>query len=93
MVRATGAGTGHWRGDAYILCNYLDQQDEEGKYVWLQWSKEHSDLAKRLWPTVALASRNHLYTEVPNLMRRAETVADPEQLAQQLDSHLVELPR
>jgi hypothetical protein len=90
VVRAVGVGIGHWRGDACILCNYLDQQDEDGKYVWLEWSKDHSDLAKQLWPMVVHAGRNRLYTVVPDLIHLAETIDDPVQLAESLTSQLVE---
>ena len=68
-----------WQGDAYILCNYLDQR-QDGKYVWLQWSKDHSELAERLWPAVARAARSRLYAAVPDLMRLSETATHPDQL-------------
>jgi tetratricopeptide (TPR) repeat protein len=90
VVRAGGAGAWQWQGEASILCNYLDQQLPDGNYVWLQWSKDHPELAKRLWPAVARAARSHLYTVIPDLMRLSEQTDSPHQLAQLLDSRLVE---
>jgi hypothetical protein len=90
VVRAIGAGWGHWIGDAQILCNYLDQTDEQGAYVWLRWSKEHPELAKCLWPTIVELARENLYMFVPELMVLAQSARDADQLSRELADTLAD---
>ena len=48
IVRVIRGGVISDRGDAEILCTYLDMVDAEGGVVWLQWSKDNAPLAKVL---------------------------------------------
>jgi len=75
-------------GDALILCRYLDQKNEEGEFIWLEWSKQQPELAKVFWPVVADAARRELYVLAPDLFHLAEKAAGPDELKQEMAKHL-----
>ncbi|HEU0069641.1 MAG TPA: hypothetical protein VFQ26_10365 [Nitrospiraceae bacterium] len=61
------------RGDALILCQYLDAVDKDGKNVWQTWSEQHTESAKILWPTIGKIARQQLYSFTPDLFRLAQS--------------------
>ncbi len=84
------SGSRRWTGEASILCNYLDQQDDKDNYVWLNWSKENPQLARSLWPKIAEVARRQLYLLIPDLMQLADTAEDAERLSVQASSQLAD---
>ena len=68
------------KGDAGILCTYLDIKDDEYHLVWLKWSKDNVELAKTFWPEVARLARNQSYFLVPELFHLAEQMQDAKEL-------------
>ncbi len=69
------------RGDAEILCRYLEALDQRGDLYWRQWSIRHPAAARVLWPLVAFAARQQLYVFVPDLFELADREVDPGRLA------------
>lgn len=61
------------RGDALILCQYLDAVDKDGKNVWQTWSEQHTESAKILWPIIGKIARQQLYSFVPDLFHLAQS--------------------
>ena len=88
LVRAIGAGSGTQRGDAEILCSYLDATDANGGLIWRGWSDKHSERATLLWPLVAELARQQLYFFVPELFDLARGESDPKTLDLQLRQSL-----
>jgi hypothetical protein len=62
-------------GAASCLCAYLDRP-AQGGLKWLQWTKSHPRLARRLWPIVRQSAIDRLYFCVPDLMVAAEEAAE-----------------
>jgi hypothetical protein len=75
-------------GDALILCRYLDQKNDDGEFVWLEWSKKEPQLAKVFWPAVAEAARRDAYIVVPELFHAADRASAPDALKKQLAEYL-----
>jgi hypothetical protein len=88
LVTAVSAGSRVVRGDAQILCSYLDTADENSRLVWQRWSDTHPEAAKVLWPRVAQLARQQLYLLVPELFELANSETDPKTLAEKLDQSL-----
>jgi hypothetical protein len=88
LVTALSAGARVVRGDAQILCSYLDMTNENSGLVWQRWTDTHPEAAKVLWPRVAQLARQQLYLLVPELFELARSEADPEKLAEKLDQSL-----
>ena len=78
--------SGH--GEAQILCHYLDATDPEDENIWLEWSKEHGNLAKVLWPMVAKVSHQELYIFVPQLLSLAGNASSAQELKTSIDEML-----
>lgn len=53
--------------DAGILCGYLDTYGPKGGFLWKNWSDDHRDQAKLLWPAVAELARAEMYVLIPDL--------------------------
>lgn len=85
LVTANRMGMIFSRGEAEILCHYLDAKNVDDKLEWVEWSEEHPDLAKVIWPVVVSVAQQELYIFVPELMELAANATDPVQLKQQLD--------
>ena len=85
----SGDGREGREGDARILCRYLDALDEHERLYWLQWTRQHDDLARVFWPTVAELARRELYIFLPDLFRTAADAADPTVLRADLKRELV----
>jgi tetratricopeptide (TPR) repeat protein len=77
-------------GQARILCSYLDAEDASKKNVWMEWSKQHQELAKIVWPVVAKLARQELYTFIPDLLLAARGASNAAEFDLQLDSLLAE---
>lgn len=89
LVMTLSAGAKAVRGDAEILCSYLDMADANSRLVWQHWSDTNTEAAKVLWPLVAQLARQQLYLLVPELFELASSESDPKTLAQKLDQSLV----
>jgi hypothetical protein len=88
LVMARSAGSRLVRGDAEILCSYLDATNDNQNLYWQRWSNTHSEAAKVLWPLVAQLARQQLYLFVPELFELADGESDPEALAKELNQSL-----
>jgi hypothetical protein len=88
LVRAARSGTTTFRGDADILCSYLDAVDSTGSRYWEAWSEEHPKLASVLWPLVAHAANQQLYIFVPELIDLASSASKPDELQRKLRQSL-----
>jgi len=84
LIRAQRFGAVFSRGEAEILCNYLDALDANKEYVWVKWSKENPKLAKIIWPAVVSVSQRELYVLVPELLELATNATEPDTLKTQL---------
>jgi hypothetical protein len=58
-------------GSAHSLCAHLDLRDERGNLIWMNWTKDHAQLAQVLWPTVARAAQRQVYFAIPEMMQTA----------------------
>lgn len=68
LVAATRGGTPASFGDAQILCNYLDAEEDDKKTVhWLQWTEGHPQAAKHVWPIIIRLAREDLYIFIPKV--------------------------
>jgi hypothetical protein len=88
-----GAADRFPRGDVAVILQYLDAVDSHGELVWLQWTKDHPDYAKSLWPAVALLARDGLYLPLPELFsiaRLAPQGESAEAFGQTIDRWLFE---
>lgn len=90
IVYGMRGGAARQKGDAVILMNYLDAEDAEEKYVWLDWSQKNPQLAKALWPAIARLSRDELYIFIPELVALTKQVQDPSEFRQKLDVSLAD---
>jgi hypothetical protein len=88
LVRAARSGKVYFRGDAEILCLYLDASDENEASYWKAWSENNKEAAKALWPLVARLAKRQLYILAPELIDRARSEVDPEQLQRELNEIL-----
>jgi hypothetical protein len=88
LVTALSAGSQVVRGDAEILCSYLDTTGDNGGLYWQHWSDTNPVAAKILWPLVAQLARQQLYLFVPELFELASAESDPKALARKLDGSL-----
>lgn len=73
LVACHRAGEPWLRGDAQILCWYLDagENTSEGSYYWKKWTVEHPSLAKILWAEIAALARRMHYFLVPHVFAEA----------------------
>jgi len=90
LVSANRFGQVFSRGEAEILCHYLDSKNADGKFTWVEWSKKNPELAKIIWPAVVTVARQELYIFVPELLALAANATDPEALQMALDESLSE---
>jgi hypothetical protein len=73
------------RGDAAILCAYLDAVESDGTPYWEKWTEKHPAVAKILWPEVASIAQAQLYILIPDLIELAKRAASPAQFRKDLD--------
>jgi hypothetical protein len=88
LVTANSSSTGLVRGDAEILCSFLDTTNENESPYWQHWSDRYPEAARVFWPLVAQLARQQLYLFVPELFELAERESDPGQLAENLNRSL-----
>jgi hypothetical protein len=88
LVHSVRAGSGAVRGDAAILCAYLDAVDDDGQRYWESWTRDHPESAKALWPAVARVAAQQLYIFVPELMGLARSARNAEPLGRKIDDTL-----
>ena len=72
-------GASYWRGDAAIVCAYLDARRDD-ELSWLAWSKTNPELAQVLWPLVAKVVRQEVYSFVPDLLEPTQYAKVPDKL-------------
>ncbi|MDP6720563.1 MAG: tetratricopeptide repeat protein [Pirellulaceae bacterium] len=84
LVEAHRFGVIFSRGEAEILCHYLDAEDADENNVWVEWSKDNPKLAKVIWPAVVTVAQQELYIFVPELLELAGNATDPDALKTQL---------
>jgi len=53
--------------DIQLLCQLLEETDENGGSFWINWSNKHPKKAKILWANVAELARDYLYYATPGL--------------------------
>lgn len=90
LVRAHRFNTVFSRGEAEILCHYLDAVNADATNVWVEWSKQNPKLAKVIWPAVVSVAQQELYIFVPELLALAANATDPDVLQRELDELLAE---
>ncbi len=73
------------RGEAEILCHYLDAKNADDKSVWREWSEKNPKLAKVIWPVIVTVAQRELYIFVPELLEAAANATDPDALQTTLD--------
>jgi hypothetical protein len=88
LVYAGRGGKIYFRGDADILCSYLDAADEQGNSYWKAWSEDNLAAARLLWPLVARLARRQLYILIPELIEQAQAETDPQLLERSLNRSL-----
>jgi hypothetical protein len=74
-------------GDAHILVDYLMLEDD-GTYIWQQWTRDHPRAAAVLWPEVQKLAFRELYVLIPELFSIAERTTAPQDLAAAIQSYL-----
>ncbi len=75
-------------GDAKILQRYLTALDTQGDVYWEDWTTEHKNQAKVLWPLVAKSSRQELYFLLPEMFRMADQDIKAKDLAKELEQYI-----
>jgi len=88
LVTANRLGKIFKRGEAEILCHYLDAVNADGDNLWVEWTDENPELAKVVWPAVVSVAQQELYIFVPELLELATNAKDPDTLKSQLDELL-----
>jgi len=75
---------GAWSADAKLLTDFLDVGDRQrwaqNKSLWHQWSVDHPQHAKALWPRVQKLADRELYVLIPELFRIAAQATYKERL-------------
>jgi hypothetical protein len=80
------------QGDANILIRYLDLKNEDRKFLWLEWTKQHPELAAPFWAAVHEAAVLQAYFFVPELfeLAAASEGQDADQFVRALDDLLAD---
>ncbi len=79
------AGARTIRGDARFLQHYLA---DTSATAWLQWSKDHADLAKVFWPEVQRVANRKMYAAIPEMFHLASQHDAPDALKTALHKHV-----
>lgn len=77
VIEVVRGVSGHRRGDAEILCRYLDARDSNGEVAWLEWTKGHPKLAPHIWGGVCDLALAGKYTLIPDLLELTQRPTDP----------------
>lgn len=77
-----------WNRDleARFLAKPLERRADSGEFFWVEWSNDHVDSAKRLWPLVSRVAVDRFYLIIPELFAFAESAPDlsPEEFESRL---------
>jgi hypothetical protein len=84
-VVLSGTGVAPAIGQARILCRYLDERDGQRKLRWLEWTREHPDLAAGFWPAVQQVAILEAYCLIPDLFELAATAKSASRFTGELD--------
>ena len=87
LVASQRGGQDWRRGDAQILCSYLDAWDPDNNMTsyWETWTTDHPALAKILWPEIATLARRELYFLIPPLLEKSLEHEKPQPLQDDLN--------
>lgn len=77
-------------GNAGILVQYLDATDIGSNRRWENWTEEHAEQAKVLWPAIQQLALAERYVFVPDLFDLAKTINDSAELKAAIDRLLAE---
>ncbi|MEX0824972.1 MAG: hypothetical protein WD119_02335 [Pirellulaceae bacterium] len=82
ITRGMGPAT---PADSHILVKYLNLDRSQSAY-WKQWSVDHPELAKALWPRIQRLAQRELYVLMPDLFELAvRAPSSTEVFTKQLD--------
>jgi hypothetical protein len=84
LVHGYRGGAPVAKGDAAILCGYLDARDKGFSQEWLAWSNDKPALAKILWPLVAELAQQELYWFLPDMFELARIATDEKEFEAKL---------
>ena len=70
FVKGFAPGVRGWHGNAKHMCQSLGCWD--GNDEWIEWSIDHPELARMIWPQVVAWARNEQYVEIMTLFRFTE---------------------
>ncbi|QDT08070.1 hypothetical protein K227x_65000 [Rubripirellula lacrimiformis] len=87
LVSISRGLTGEKPDDAELLTAPLGMLDGSNEY-WRQWSIDHPENAKILWPVIQRLANRELYILVPALLELAQPDAEPKQLQASIDRYL-----
>ena len=85
IVVGTRGTSAAQRGDAEILMDYLDTEDDSQTHLWITWSEKHPKLAAPFWAAVARLAQEDLYIYIPELFDIAKASSDPVRLHRDLN--------
>lgn len=57
--------------EAAILFNYLDAVDSNDQHYWLEWTRQHPELAAEFWPKIQQVAIHKAYSILPFLFDEA----------------------
>ena len=88
LVSLSRGLTGSTPADANLLVDQLELSPG-GKDYWTEWSKDHKNKAKILWPFIQQLAERELYLLIPALFERAQLEPQtPQQLQESIDDYL-----
>ena len=87
LVQISRGLTGTTPADADLLVQQLALH-VDGNAYWKQWSKDHPNRAKVLWPVIQRLAKRELYLLMPSLFELAQRDQSADQLAAALDRQL-----
>jgi len=90
LVYAQRSAQEVFRGDAAILCAYLDAEDKEGNLYWKTWTEDNPKLAKILWPAITRVAGQRLYLFAPEMLELAKAANAPDSFSRDLDRMLTQ---
>jgi len=89
LVHSSADPSLRWSGDAMILTTYLAARSAQtDEPFWLEWTKNHKQLARILWPEVAKLARTNQYELLPLVFDAAASTTTPKQLSRELSQRL-----
>jgi len=74
--------------DAALLVQQLRRRDNSGSPYWKNWTKEHPELGKVLWPVIIRLANRELYLMMPPLFECAAASQAADRLQASIDASL-----